>query len=77
MGCLRTNQILVLYKYEKSRISLTNHRCTCVQDPEILKEVEEWRVPLITYTNIKIGESYVVLKGDKQHCRSEECNLGK
>ncbi len=45
-------------------------------DPEMLKVVDELRVPISTLTKQEIGESGVFLVGDRKVCRAEECNLG-
>ncbi len=45
-------------------------------DADMLKIVEELRVPISELTKQEIGETSVFLVGDRKICRAEECNLG-
>ncbi|KAJ8023875.1 5'-nucleotidase [Holothuria leucospilota] len=46
------------------------------QDPETLKEIEEWAKPVRKLEEIYIGETYSRLEGESAVCRVRECNLG-
>lgn len=45
-------------------------------DPDMLKIVNDLRVPISELTKQVIGETNVFLVGDRKICRSQECNLG-
>jgi 5'-nucleotidase/UDP-sugar diphosphatase len=45
-------------------------------DPDMLKIVNDLRVPISELTKQVIGETNVFLVGDRKVCRSQECNLG-
>ncbi len=47
-----------------------------VPDPDMIKVVDELRVPIADLTKQEIGETSVFLVGDRKVCRAEECNLG-
>ncbi|XP_071831452.1 snake venom 5'-nucleotidase-like isoform X2 [Apostichopus japonicus] len=46
------------------------------QDPDTLAEINEFAVPVNEFTQTTVGETYVLLQGDKITCRSKECNMG-
>ncbi|XP_002741916.1 snake venom 5'-nucleotidase-like [Saccoglossus kowalevskii] len=49
---------------------------TVEQDPETLADVLEWKEPIYEMQNDIIGSTRVYLDGERQHCRTQECNLG-
>ncbi|XP_063078849.1 5'-nucleotidase isoform X2 [Engraulis encrasicolus] len=46
------------------------------QDPDILADVEQWKINLANYSAQYVGETLVYLNGTSQECRFQECNLG-
>eukprot|EP00062_Callorhinchus_milii_P009720 gi/632953828/ref/XP_007892636.1/ PREDICTED: 5'-nucleotidase [Callorhinchus milii] len=47
-----------------------------IQDPAILREVNEWKKPLAHYSKEIIGQTLVYLNGTNVECRYRECNMG-
>ncbi|KAL2081870.1 hypothetical protein ACEWY4_021688 [Coilia grayii] len=46
------------------------------EDPEILAEVDRWKLGLANYSAQYVGKTLVYLNGTSQECRFRECNLG-
>ncbi|XP_056152197.1 snake venom 5'-nucleotidase-like [Lampris incognitus] len=46
------------------------------QDPDVLADVEKWKVNLAHYSAQYVGQTLVFLNGTFEECRFGECNLG-
>ncbi|XP_071379853.1 5'-nucleotidase-like isoform X2 [Centroberyx affinis] len=46
------------------------------QDPDVLADVEKWKVNLAQYSTQYVGQTLVYLNGTFEECRFRECNLG-
>ncbi|KAM9339706.1 snake venom 5'-nucleotidase-like [Symphorus nematophorus] len=46
------------------------------QDPEVLADVEKWKINLASYSAQVVGKTLVFLNGTAEECRFRECNLG-
>lgn len=57
--------------YSGAPIHLTNQTA---QDPELQKQINEWRKPFEAFASEVLGETKVELQQD--NCQQEECNLG-
>ena len=63
-----------------SRLRERKHHCCriFIIDPQMTREVENWKIPLETSKiNKYVGSTKVHLEGSKLVCRLAECNLGK
>uniref|UniRef100_A0A3Q1ILY3 5'-nucleotidase n=1 Tax=Anabas testudineus TaxID=64144 RepID=A0A3Q1ILY3_ANATE len=46
------------------------------QDPDVLADVEKWKISLAQYSAQYVGQTLVYLNGTLEECRFRECNLG-
>ncbi|KAI5608471.1 5'-nucleotidase precursor [Silurus asotus] len=47
-----------------------------IEDPNIKREVDAWKVSLANYSSLFVGTTLVYLNGTFEECRFRECNLG-